>query len=354
MLLRVFLTFLLCCVFVFGQAQSNPNSLEYVINTFLQTFDLDQPNQFRLGAYMEMKGRTSPDGRGMIMDFESLGKLSLYPENALLKTRDHKVFHLNKSYNSPVQREAFNEALHGIFESITLMGNANSDPRMLNFIDSHLAKKNLEPFDKIYLRHLLLNFGRLNVEEEMVEFQTDWVHDPSQVSTAIKDIQLSIRLDRNVLRGYYLANGGTVYVENVDRNVLFATSEEYDYNVTAFKVFLQKLFVQSVQLVVKKQSSIPQQGTLVAEAKTVGYDISPSYTYEWTLDMESKAEVQPLYHSFSWIPMMLGILRKEGVNIGDSDIIPYFINEPYFPRIYAQLLPGERKKVDRYQQRIAN
>ena len=46
--------------------------------------------------------------------------------------------------------------------------------------------------------------------------------------------------------------------------------------------------------------------------------------------------------------MMLTIMRTHGVNIGDVDIIKYFIDEPYFPRLYEQLTKEEKEKVDYY------
>ena len=46
--------------------------------------------------------------------------------------------------------------------------------------------------------------------------------------------------------------------------------------------------------------------------------------------------------------MMLTILRTHGINIGDVDIIKYFIDEPYFARLYDQLTKEEKEKVDFY------
>ena len=336
-------------------AQSHP--LEDLINRYLDTYDFDAPNRFRLGVYMEMKGQITPDGKGVILDFDRLGKLRMYPQNCLLQTEDFKVYHLNPDYNSPVQRTAFNEKLHQIFEGITLMSNSNAEPRLLAFVDRELARKNLGPFEKIYLRHILLNFGHYDQEKGVISFRTDQnsTTEENDHPSSAPDIRLQIKLDRKILRGYYLTNGGTVYVENVDHSVRFATGESYDHNVMAFKLFLQKLFVQSVQFVVQNESSRKQQGVLVAEEKTSGFDVSPGYSgpYRLTLDMQHVPEdgSGPIYHHFNWIPMMLGILRNEGINIGDSDIIPYFIDEPYFSRIYAQLLPDEKTKVDRFQQR---
>ena len=61
----------------------------------------------------------------------------------------------------------------------------------------------------------------------------------------------------------------------------------------------------------------------------------------------SKAPQTP-YNEFDWIPMMLGMLRAQDINIGDPDIIRYFIDEPYFPQLYEQLNRAERTKVDAF------
>ena len=58
-----------------------------------------------------------------------------------------------------------------------------------------------------------------------------------------------------------------------------------------------------------------------------------------------------LYQEYDWIPMMLGMLRAQRVNIGDPDIIQYFVDEPYFDRIYRLLTPKEKIKVDAYLRR---
>ncbi|MFK7924607.1 MAG: hypothetical protein AB8H47_21805, partial [Bacteroidia bacterium] len=60
------------------------------------------------------------------------------------------------------------------------------------------------------------------------------------------------------------------------------------------------------------------------------------------------SKVDPLYHDYNWIPMMLGILRNKHINIADPDIIKYFVGKPYFDRVYDQLNERERKQVDRY------
>ena len=66
---------------------------------------------------------------------------------------------------------------------------------------------------------------------------------------------LKIKLNEEVIRGYYINSGGTVYIENVDRDVYFATGEQYDYNVSAFKLFVQKVFVQTIQYISQKETN---------------------------------------------------------------------------------------------------
>ena len=54
-----------------------------------------------------------------------------------------------------------------------------------------------------------------------------------------------------------------------------------------------------------------------------------------------------LYHHFSWIPMMLGMLRTKGISVGNPEILVYFKDQSFFPDIYRQMTPEEKKQVDK-------
>ena len=176
------------------------------------------------------------------------------------------------------------------------------------------------------------------------------------------------------MRGYYIRSGGTVYVEDVDRKVSYATGEEYDYNVSAFKLFVQKLFSQTTQYIVRveqkrldlrseKQPVIAEiirpgnRQKLYAESESVKPTPAPRTRSGYDMDGRSKGfarrtkksnGVEPLYHKYNWIPMMLGLLRSKGINVGDQDVVKYFVNQPYFNLIYDQMNARERAKADRY------
>ncbi|RMG62951.1 MAG: hypothetical protein D6722_18080 [Bacteroidetes bacterium] len=357
-------------------AQTVYNDLESLINDQISSYSLSFDNQFKLAAYTELKGDYSPEFNTLTLDFGALGQVAFYRNNLLFKT-GNQVYHLNRGENGTVGAAAIDVKLEELFEQILLLGNQNADPRHIYFVDQHLARKNIEPFDKIFLRHILIAYGRYRPEEGYVEFHTDWLpgstfeyrspHDSSLVRKPISPLR--IRLDPQILRGYYIRAGGTVYVENVDREVEYATGEIYSYNVAAFKLFLQKIFVQSVQYVVQEETQrLGQQGRTVAfvphnlPATELAPPAPTFYADQGrpeavhtirprprvTISAKTAAAVAPLYHPYSWIPMMLNILRNQKINIGDPDVICYFVDAPYFERIYAQLTDEERMRVDAY------
>lgn len=372
-------------------AQSNdpPSNFETLINNYIHEYELSPDILFRLAAYTEMKGEYSDQYRMLTLDFGSLGSLAIYERNCLLRTHANQVYHLDRHRTNEFQSRVMNENLSKLFDKIILLSNSGADPEVISFVDENLSKKNIEPFEKIFLRHILLRYGRFDHRNRHVEFHTDWLPDqtygyrgPEDEEVVQKPVEpMKIKLDEKVIRGYYLWSGGTVYVEDVDRNVEYATGEEYAYNVAAFKLFAQKMFVQTTHFIVAREeerletlSHEPvlaevvrkrQPRPMIAAAETgmrtrgmapqgqtrgsapvreVSRGIAPSNALVST-------PVKPLYTEFNWIPMMLGILRANGVNIGDEDMIKYFIDQPYFPRIYDQLTREERMKVDKYRQR---
>jgi hypothetical protein len=360
----------------FAQSSRESSSLEKIINRNIDAYAFTEDNKFRLCAYSELKGRYANSIQTLMLNFGSLGYFSFYQKNCLLRTDNNRVFSLNRNdFNDP-GANVMNEQLDKMFEKIILLGNAGASREKILFVDRNLAKKNLEPFEKVYLRHILLKYGRYDSIRQEVTFHTNWLPQKTyQAAHKVSDelvkkhvTPLSVKLDTKIIRGYYLKSGGTVYIENVKRDVYFATGEQYDYNVSAFKLFVQKLFVQSIQYIAKIETSRLEK---VAENDENSEVIDEVLTYDSPIkdpsryvagkqrkayfQHQNKAEtanpVQSLYHHYSWIPMMLTIMRTHGINIGDVDVVKYFIDEPYFPRLYELLTREEKDKVDLYRSR---
>ncbi|MEM6805635.1 MAG: hypothetical protein AAF696_29830, partial [Bacteroidota bacterium] len=226
-------------------------TLESLINERLQDYPLSTDNRFRLASYCELKGQFEHKNDALIIDFGAYGNISFYHNNFILKTDHSGVFHMDRGKNSSSQVQAMNESLAAIFDRIMLLSNHKRENEIIDFVDEHLSRKNLEPFYKIFVRHILVKYGRYNSSLKQVEFKTEWLPDqfysykePGDQQLIRKTISpLRIKLDEKILRGYYIKAGGTVYIENVKRDVPYASGEDYGPNVTAFKVFAQKLFV---------------------------------------------------------------------------------------------------------------
>ncbi len=354
--------------------------LEYIINSLIVDYPFSFENIFRLAAYTELKGMYDSKTNGITMDFGVLGRLTIYQNNCLLRTADNRVFHLDKNNNTSAQVAAINERISELLDHIFLLGNHDADPFLIDFVDTHLARKNIEPFDKIYLRHILIQYGKFDKEHQRVEFHTDWLPEQTFAYRSSKDRSvvkkpinpMKIKLDKNILRGYFIWSGGTVYVEDVKRNIVYATGEQYNYNVAAFKLFLQEMFAQSTQYIVREerrriQARYPEPETAETQPSTKPAVYAVAEPIPTAMESAAPAKsttvrtrtVKPvsqedsrnMFNEFDWIPMMLGMLRAQDINIGDPDIIRYFIDEPYFPQLYEQLNKSEKRLVDSFQAR---
>ena len=82
--------------------------------------------------------------------------------------------------------EGLNEQLDDMFEKIILLGNAGASQEHVKFVDRSLARKNIEPFEKVYLRHILLKYGKFDLENQEVTFHTDWLTSPKHSNTKIR------------------------------------------------------------------------------------------------------------------------------------------------------------------------
>lgn len=302
---------------------------EELINDRLIVMPLTGDNLFRVAAYAELKGDYQAEGDVLTLEFGDRGSLSMYEKRMLLKTGGN-VLELTPGKFTGEAALTFNQVLGSLFEDVMLMGNHDASVRKRFLIDQCLARKNLEPFAKIYLRHILLKYGTYDPVRKEVTFKTaDFRNFPDLPADLRKTkSNLMLRINERMLRGYYLSVGGTVYLEDVDRPVRYATGEDYSYNVSPFKLFIQKLFSVTAQHITRAE-----------KVRTARMSIKVG---------DKKAHVMHPHNELSWIPMMLGMLRSQNINIGDADIICYFVEEAYFSVLYGQLLPGERVKVDRY------
>lgn len=315
-------------------AQTGDLLLEAFINEQTGSYPFTHDNRFKLAAYAELKGRYMPETEGFVLEFGRLGSLDFYENHCILRSGG-RAYVLERFCLDGLRAAVINRELSVLFERITLLGNHGAAADHVAFVNAGLACKNLDPFDKLYTRHILLKYGKFDPARQRVVFHTDWLapqemqQDASPATLVRRHANpLLMELDREGLRGYYVKARGEVYVRDVSRKVSFATGEVAGANVSAFKIFVQKLFIQSVQYL-SEPENIPDAPPGPRQEASVG---SPG----------------PLYHAYSWIPMMLTILRNHKVNVGDADVICYFVDQPYYPRLYDQMTREERAAADRY------
>lgn len=347
-------------------AQS-PATLQQLINHYLQVYPFSPENAFRLATYLELKGHYDPAVEAMQVDFEGLGTLTFYERNCLLRTGQRGVYALDLRRRRVAEVEAMNQALGALFERIFLMGNADLDPQRVRFVERNLARKNIGAFDKILLRHLLLRYGRFDSLYQRMELRTEWLPEREfsyrefgeRAAHRKPKTPLYVKLDQGVLRGFYLRTHGTVYVNDMAPDLLYATGEQRGPNVTAFKAFAQKLFTQHTLYLVQAEQKrlaaleikallpdrlLPDDLPVVAKAKTDG-PITRTRTRYTTPVAEDESPHR--YHEYHWVPMMLGLLRNRRISVADPEILPYFVGEPYFPFLYNLLTREEKAAVDR-------
>ncbi|MEM7372229.1 MAG: hypothetical protein AAF587_26660 [Bacteroidota bacterium] len=381
--------------FFFAQSSEPVYPYEQLIEDYISPYQLSPDNQFRLAMYAELRGRYSSEYQSLTMNFGSLATLTFYNENCLLRTANNRIYHLDRRRVSERSVGIMDQALTEIFDRILLLGNHEADPELVEFIDEALSKKNIEPFQKMYLRHVLIRYGYFDKPFKRVIFHTDWLPDqsysyrgPTDISIVDRPIEpLKVKLDDQVIRGYYLNSGGTVYVEDVDRDVSYASGEEYGYNIHAFKLFAQRLFTQTTQYIVGTEQnrldemearmatvvrdvmapatslSEPEPTPLLAHEShgpyqdmqtTRGLSSDASFGRSRGMDQPSTRKTEQTvkpklarYSQYDWISLMLAQLRSRGINIGDPDIIQYFVDHPDFQHLYKLLTPKEKAKVDR-------
>ncbi len=327
-------------------------------------------NQFRLSAYAELKGNFSVSSQSLTLDFGTWGKMSFYIDNCLLRTSRGTVYYVNKGDKASTSLQHINEALDNIFENITLLGDHNADLKHIEFVDKWLAKKNIEPFEKVYTRHILIKYGQYNPQKKQVVFHTDWLpkqdinfKDPRSNQLVKRHYSpLKLLLDTVNLRGYYISVGGFVYVEDVRRKVKYATGEQYMYNVSAFKLFIQKLFIQTTQYVTEtsfKDKKVAKRTYEHAKKQILGDNEITTMAQSGSNGRSARlmtvknggpgsGSLQMLYGKYTWIPTMLARLRAHNIEISDPEILHFLVDQPYFSRIYQYLSKEEKSKVDKF------
>ena len=372
--LLIFLIYLLISP-VMGQANRDNWRLEKVINDFVGAYPFSLDNRFKLSVYSELKGRYSDSLKMVTLQFGDMGAMFFFANNCLLKANGNRAYSLDRFDENADKAFAMNQSMQRMFEGVMLLGNYGADEAMMEFVDEGLMRKNIQPFHKIYLRHILLKYGKFDPQNRRVVFYSDWLpenqysyQDPRRGDIVKKPISpLKMVLDEHSIRGYYLDIGGEVYVHNVSRNVVYASAEDFNYNnITAFKLFVQKLFIESIQYIAQSEAvrirDISQVSQVVmssmgAESPDIPLPVEmtvsarPAPARAAAVSYRPAAgssKVEPLYHEYSWIPMMLALLRHNRINIGDPDVIRYFVDQPYFSRIYDQLNLEERTRVDHY------
>ncbi|MDX1908486.1 MAG: hypothetical protein SF053_15730 [Bacteroidia bacterium] len=369
--IRIFLGgFILAVMLAPGSGMAQPvasaNPVEELINRFLTVYPLWPDNRFRLAIWTELKGQYDPATGALELKFGDLATMTFYERNCLLRTRNHRIFHLEREESPSVQSLAMNRMLAELFETVLLLGNHGADSVHIQFVDQYLAKKNIEPFEKLFLRHILIRYGRYEPQYRRIEFRTEWL---PETTYAYRDAQDSVavrkpidpmrlKLDETILRGYYIKSGGTVYVEDVTRKVIYATGETYQPNITAFKLFAQKLFSQTTQYIVLRDqhrvdsleasfedgfdglltraAPLPQATHLAGQPE--GYRSSPRQI----------VSIQPLYGPDSFVSMILGLLRSRGIEVYDPDIAPYLVRQTFFPQLMELLSEEERLRMMRF------
>lgn len=350
-------------------ANAEISNLESLINERFSDIPLTPDNRHRLAAWSELKGDYSESSNTLTLTFGDIAKMEVYQHNFLLRLGNNRVFHLDRRRTHPRDVHTMNETLRTVFEQISLLANHNANPDLVYFVDEHLAKKNLEPFAKLYLRHILIRFGRYNPAQQMVEFKTDWLpvsnyeyEAPGRDGTVLikKPIEpLIIKLDEATVRGYYLRSGGTVYVEDVERDVFYATGSDYSPNVAAFKIFLQKLFTQTTNYVVKEEEkriqdfrAQPSEITMpdfLEEPAGEMAAATPARSFGQRRGQQeapvSSSGVKPLYSREDWMSKMLGLLRMQNA-VMDPEVAEFLMNQPFFEQIYEHFSREEKKFYD--------
>lgn len=335
--LSLLVCFGICSVLLSHAQPTKDLFLEQIINDRLTAYPFSSSNLFRLAIYTELKGKYYAANEELRLSFGEAASISFYPSHCLLK-KGSSAFHLSEGAPKSSMSAAMDIALDEIFEQIMLMTNSNRLPQHIAFVDKWLSKKNIEPFHKIFSRYLLLAFGQYNPRTMQVSFHSrdipaSYAHGGLRGNSGdkIDDHPLKLVLDTVALRGYYLKTGGNVFVNDVDRDILYATGEDFHYNnITAYKLFIQHLFTTSIHHIAeftRRRKSRKIDVAIVKADKTVSSSSDHPYQLGSTI---------------------IGLLKAQDISITDPSILKHLLYRPFFPDIYKSLDKEQRKIVDRY------
>ena len=340
------LSLFVCTVFLpflFSHAQSTKDLfLEQMINNRIQAYPFSPSNLFRLAVYTELKGKYNDVGEELRLSFGSYATISFYPTHCLLK-KGSSAFHLTQGASKSSMSAAMDKVLDEIFEQIMLMSNGNKLPQQIAFVDKWLCQKNIEPFHKIFSRYLLLTFGKFDSKTMQYTFHSKDIPESythlgisGGKKTKRKNYALKLVLDTVALRGYYLQTGGSVFVNDVKRDVMYATGEDFHYNnVTAYKLFIQQLFTSSIHHIADFSSS-----------KNHMSEVS-------FLNKASNSQASSSKGPYELGKNIVDLLKAEDISITDPTILEHLLYRPFFPEIYKNLDKKEQQFVDQYRQNFS-
>ena len=192
------LIFLLFSLISMRSSYSQQKDLETLLNRVIYAYPFSADNRFKLAAYAEMKGRYSPSDESITLSFGKLGEMTFYKNNCLLRTGNQRIYHLNQNEKDPQLIGILNESLDKLFNKIILLSNYQADIDLIEFVDKGLARKNIDPFDKVYLRHILIKYGSYHPKKGFIEFHSNFL--PNQRYTYCKPGDTSL-VQRHVSPG---------------------------------------------------------------------------------------------------------------------------------------------------------
>lgn len=311
------------------------NSIAEVINKHLDGYGFSSDNLLRLAVYTELKGQYQAAHRQILLDFGDIGKISFYEDNCLIRAGG-ATLNLNKDGN--IHTDQANEVVGELLEKLMLFSNHQADEAHIRSVDRMLLRKNIEPFHKIFTRHVLLRYGKYQAADSSILFHTDYIKPGDDVNANLiqkHKTPLRLILNKDGLRGYYLRTGGEVYVNDSKQKLWYATSEATQYNnITAYKLFIQSLLTETIPYV-SQEETYRQRSIRHIEDAMHAADV--------------KISAPSRYQKDEWIGQMLHTLRTNGVSPTEPYILKHLSRQAYFSKVYEQMTDEEQDAADAYQ-----
>lgn len=312
--------------------------VERLINEIVYAYNIDEKNLTRLAAYTELKGVYTRETGHLQVHFGSYGTLQFFKASCLLKTYDG-YYTLSPEEQDTSKLFSFNRALFNLLESIPLLSNQYASPNHVAFVDRCLSRKSLAAFDKLYVRHILIKYGKF--DQGQVSFQDNWLPEHifvevDQDTRALKrkgSRRLKLTLTEKELRGYYLDIGAEVYARDANRKVIYASGEILPKNIGPLNLFVQHLYIQTAQFITKDKPEIgrmeKRDTPILAVAPKTNFSVTDHPGLQHRSLKEIKLNNHP-YQMHSWIPTMLGLLRYHDIEFHDPDVANILISHPSF------------------------